>query len=90
MRFAVITHDKAGALQIRVDTRTAHLDYIKATGVVEMAGPFLDEAGQMCGSLIILDVADRTAAQVWADNDPYAQAGLFATVTLTEWKKVIG
>lgn len=90
MRFALMTHDKPGALQIRLDTRTAHLDYIKTTGVVEMAGPFLDEAGQMCGSLIILDVADMAAAHAWADNDPYAQAGLFATVTLSAWKKVIG
>ena len=90
MRVALITRDKPGALQIRLDTRTDHLDYIMTTGVVEMAGPFLDAAGQMCGSLIILDVADMTAAQTWADNDPYAKAGLFATVTLSEWKKVIG
>jgi uncharacterized protein len=90
MRFALITRDRPGALHIRLDTRTAHLDYIASTGVVEMAGPFLDEAGQMCGSLIILDVADRAAAQAWADNDPYAKAGLFATVTLSAWKKVIG
>lgn len=90
MRVALITRDKPGALQIRLDTRTDHLAYVKTTGVVEMAGPFLDAAGQMCGSLIILDVADMTAAQTWADNDPYAKAGLFATVTLSEWKKVIG
>lgn len=90
MRVALITRDKPGALQIRLDTRTDHLAYVKTTGVVEMAGPFLDAAGQMCGSLIILDVADMSAAQTWADNDPYAKAGLFATVTLSEWKKVIG
>lgn len=90
MRVALITRDKPGALQVRLDTRTDHLAYVKTTGVVEMAGPFLDAAGQMCGSLIILEVADMTAAQTWADNDPYAKAGLFATVTLSEWKKVIG
>ena len=85
MRFALMTRDKPGALHIRMDTRTAHLDYIASTGVVEMAGPFLDDAGQMCGSLIIL-----AAAQAWAENDPYAKAGLFANVTLSAWKKVIG
>lgn len=89
MRFALITKDKAGHLQTRLDNRDAHLAYIRETGVVEQAGPFLDEAGQMCGSLIIMDVADRTAAQSWADNDPYAKAGLFDSVTLIEWKKVI-
>lgn len=90
MRFALMTRDKPGALQIRLDTRTTHLDYIKATGAVEMAGPLIDEAEQMCGSLIILDLPDMATAQAWADNDPYAKAGLFGTVTLSAWKKVIG
>ncbi len=90
MRIAVITKDKSGALQTRLDNREAHLAYIAETGVVEMAGPFLDDDGQMCGSLIVLDVEDMAAAQAWADNDPYAKAGLFAEVKLQAWKKVIG
>ena len=90
MRVALITTDKPGALQTRLDNRDAHLAYIKSTGVVEMAGPFLDAEGQMCGSLIVMDVADMAAAQAWADNDPYYKAGLFSDVRLQEWKKVIG
>jgi len=90
MRFALMAQDKPGALQLRMDTRTAHLDYVAQTGVVEMAGPLLDDAGQMCGSLIILDVADAQVAADWAANDPYAKAGLFASSTLSAWKKVIG
>ena len=90
MRFAIITKDKDGALQIRLDTREAHLAYIKDTGVVEMAGPFINEAGEMHGSMIILDVADRADAIAWAENDPYAKAGLFEKVRIEEWKKVIG
>ncbi len=90
MRVALMTRDKPGALQIRLDNRPAHLDYLKSTGVVEMAGPFLDDAGQMCGSLIILDVADMATARDWATNDPYAKAGLFERTDLIEWKKVIG
>ncbi|OUD09725.1 hypothetical protein BVC71_07785 [Marivivens niveibacter] len=90
MRFAIITKDKDGALQIRLDTREAHLAYIKDTGVVEMAGPFINEAGEMHGSMIILDVADRAAAIAWAENDPYAKADLFEKVRIEEWKKVIG
>ena len=90
MRVALITRDKPGALQIRLDTREAHLAYIKETGVVEMAGPFLDEAGQMCGSMIVLDVADLAAARAWAESDPYNTAGLFSDVRIQEWKKVIG
>lgn len=90
MRFALMTKDKPGALQTRVDNRAAHLAYIADTGVVEMAGPLLDDDGQMCGSLIVLEVADMAAAQAWADNDPYAKAGLFSEVALRAWKKVIG
>lgn len=90
MRYALMTKDKAGALQTRLDNRDAHLAYIAETGVVEMAGPVLDDDGQMCGSLIVLEVEDLSAAQAWADNDPYAKAGLFSDVTLRAWKKVIG
>lgn len=89
MRVALICIDKAGALQVRLDTRAAHLDYIATTGVVEMAGPFL-EAGAMVGSLVVLNVDDLAAAQAWAAGDPYAKAGLFASVDIREWKKVIG
>lgn len=90
MRFALMTKDTPGALQTRLDNRDAHLAYIAETDVVEMAGPVLDDDGQMCGSLIVLEVADLAAAQAWADNDPYAKAGLFSDVTLRAWKKVIG
>lgn len=90
MRFALMTKDKPGALQTRKDNRAAHLDYIKETGVVEMAGPVLDDAGEMCGSLIVLEVDDLAAAQAWADADPYNKAGLFESVTLRAWNKVIG
>lgn len=89
MRIALICIDKAGALQVRLDNRAAHLDYIVATGVVEMAGPFLD-AGAMVGSLVVLNVDDLAAAQDWATGDPYTKAGLFASVDIREWKKVIG
>ena len=90
MRVALICLDRPGALQTRVDTRAAHLAYIAATGVVELAGPFLDEAGQMTGSLIVVSVATLQAARDWADADPYAKAGLFGSVSIREWKKVIG
>ena len=89
MLYAVICKDKPGALQTRLDTRAAHLAYIEATGIVKMAGPFL-EAGQMCGSLVILDCDSLDAARAWAAGDPYAAAGLFDSVSVTEWKKVIG
>jgi uncharacterized protein len=90
MRVALMAHDKPDALAMRQANRAAHLDYIKKPGVVEMAGALLDANGQMVGSLLILDVPDVATAQAWADNDPYARAGLFASVTLIQWNKVIG
>ncbi len=90
MRVTVICQDKPDSLQTRLGNRAAHLAHIEATGVVEMAGPFLDEAGQMTGSLIILQVETLIEAQAWAAADPYAKAGLFASVAIREWKKVVG
>lgn len=89
MLIALIARDKPGALQTRLDTRDAHVDYLKSSGVVSQAGPLLTEAGEMCGSLVVLDVADMDAARDWAANDPYAHAGLFESVELIPWKKVI-
>ncbi|MFV0492783.1 MAG: YciI family protein [Pseudorhodobacter sp.] len=90
MHIALICQDNPGALEIRKANRANHLAYIDKTGVVDMAGPLLDPQGQMCGSLIILDVADLSAARAWAANDPYAHAGLFEKVEIREWKKVVG
>jgi len=90
MLIALIAKDKTGALQTRKDNRDAHLAYLKETGVVAQAGPFLDAQGGMCGSLIILDVENMAAAQTWATHDPYAKAGLFESVELIHWNKVIG
>lgn len=90
MRFALICTDKADHLELRKANRDAHLAYIASTGVVEMAGPFLNERGEMNGSLVVLEVPDRAAAEAWARADPYALAGLFAKVRIEAWKKVIG
>ena len=91
MLIALIARDKPGALETRLENRSAHVDYLKASGeAVFQAGPLLNEAGEMAGSLIILDMASMAEAETWAANDPYAKAGLFASVTLDEWKKVIG
>ncbi|MEC7763189.1 MAG: YciI family protein [Pseudomonadota bacterium] len=88
--FAVICTDKAGSLEVRKANRDAHLGYIEETGVVLMAGPFLDDNGDMSGSLVILSVTTREAAMDWAKDDPYAKAGLFSDVRIEEWKKVVG
>ena len=90
MLVALIARDKAGALDVRKANREAHLEYLKASAaIVEQAGPLLDDEEQMIGSLIVLDVADMDAARSWANDDPYAKAGLFQSVDLIPWKRVI-
>lgn len=90
MRVALICIDKPGHLHVRQENRPAHLAHIETSGLVEMAGPFLTEAGEMAGSLVILSVETLDQARDWAMNDPYAKAGLFQSVDIREWKKVIG
>jgi uncharacterized protein len=90
MRIALFCRDKPDSLPLRLANREAHRAHIDRSGVVEMAGPLLDEAGAMAGSLIILSVTTLAEARAWADADPYAEAGLFDSVQLAEWNKVIG
>ena len=90
MRVVLKAKDKAGALQTRLDNRDAHVAYLKASDHVEMAGPLLNDNGDMCGSLIILEVDTMAQAQTFVDGDPYGKAGLFERVTLDAWNKVIG
>lgn len=90
MRVALVCIDKPGHLEVRKANREAHLAHIRDSGVVEMAGPFLSAEGEMCGSLVVLEVASLQAAEAWAAADPYATAGLFDRVEIREWKKVIG
>jgi hypothetical protein len=86
MLFVLTAVDKENALALRMDTRTAHLEYAKQTGVVRFGGPFLNDKGEMAGSMLVFEAADMDAARQWAANDPYAKAGLFAKSEIRAWK----
>jgi uncharacterized protein YciI len=90
MPYALICRDRPGAQETRRANRDAHLAYVADTGVVSFAGPLLDDDEQMTGSLIVLDVPDRPAAEAWAQCDPYGKAGLFETVEIHGFRKVVG
>lgn len=90
MLVALIARDKPGALDIRKATRDKHVAFLKSSDIVQQAGPLLDDNGEMCGSLVILDVETIEVARSWSKNDPYADAGLFASVELIPWNRVIG
>ena len=91
MQFASYCVDKTGHQQVRANARPAHLEYLKQyLGQIVMAGPLLDDEGTgMIGSLFIVDFPDRAAADAFAAGDPYGKAGLFASMRITPWRKVI-
>jgi uncharacterized protein YciI len=89
--FVLTCLDKPDGLALRLATRQQHLDFIAANReAIRAAGPFLNDAGDMCGSMLILEAADQTAATELAAADPYAIAGLFESVTLRPWKMAVG
>ena len=47
MRVVLMAQDKTDRLTVQVLNREAHLQYIKKTGVVDMAGPLLAGSGKM-------------------------------------------
>lgn len=89
MLFAILCTDKPGRQDLRAATRPKHLAYLQSQGakLVE-AGPILDMADKSCGSLLIVDVADRAAAEALAAGDPYAQAGLFEATVIRPYRGV--
>lgn len=89
MLFAIICEDQPQALAQRQAARPRHLAYLQSeiAKLVEV-GPLLDDAGAPCGSLLVVDVADRAAAESFAAGDPYAEAGLFARTEIRAYRSV--
>ena len=89
--FVLSCIDKPGALEVRLANREAHFAYLTGqTGVVRLAGPFLDAEGKPAGSMLVVEVEDMAAAQAFADADPYALAGLFERVEIRAWRASVG
>ncbi|WP_102960607.1 YciI-like protein [Mangrovicella endophytica] len=86
MLFALICEDKPNSVELRMNVRPAHVEHLKGLGPkLKFAGPFLNDDEKPVGSLVMIDAADRAEAQAIAERDPYAQAGLFASVTVQRW-----
>ena len=90
MLFSLYCLDKPGSLALRMERRPDHVAYLeKQAGIIVYGGPLLDEAAdQPIGSLLIIDVADRAAAEGFSDNDPYTRAGLFEERSIRPTRKV--
>ena len=83
--------DKPNALEVRMGARDAHLAYVGGKrDILRLGGPMLDEAGGMAGSLLIVDVADKAAAEAFSADDPYTRAGLWQRVDISAFKASLG
>lgn len=90
MLFALLCTDKPNSLNVRMETRPAHLAFLEGLGAaLKAAGPFVDDEGKPTGSLVIIDAESRSAAEAIAAADPYAKAGLFTSVEIKPWKWLI-
>jgi uncharacterized protein YciI len=80
--------DKPNATELRQATRSTHLAYVQgAAKIIKIAGPLLSEDGErMAGSFFVLEVDSLAAAREFSAKDPYAKAGLFASVTVDRWR----
>jgi hypothetical protein len=98
MWYVIIGEDIENSLELRMDAREAHLDRLKELvnqGRILVGGPMpaIDsndpgDAG-FTGSVIIAEFDSQTAAQEWANEDPYVKTGVFKHVTVKPFKKVL-
>jgi uncharacterized protein len=90
MLFALLCTDKPNSLELRQQSRPDHLKFLDGLGSsLKAAGPFTDDAGNPTGSLVIIEAKDRAEISAIAARDPYALAGLFASVDIKPWKWLI-
>jgi hypothetical protein len=98
MFYSIIGRDHPDSLAKRRAARPAHLarlNDLQAAGRVLLAGPFpaIDApdpgpAG-FTGSLIVAEFDSLAAAQTWAAQDPYTLTGVFASVEVLPFMKVL-
>ena len=90
MFFVIDCEDKPNHLEVRLENREAHLNYLRDfEQQLIMAGPFLDADDQMIGSMLIMAFDNQAEAQSFCAADPYTLAGLFDQVQIRPWRKVL-
>ncbi|MBI5329355.1 MAG: YciI family protein [Betaproteobacteria bacterium] len=96
--YAIVGTDVPESLEKRLGARPAHLarlHQLRDEARLLVAGPFpaVDSpdpgpAG-FTGSLIVAEFASLEHAQAWADADPYMAAGVYASVSVKPFRKVL-
>lgn len=98
MWYAITATDHPDSLEARKAARPAHLARLQALheqGRLLLAGPFpaidAEDPGPagFSGSLIVADFVDLAAARTWAEADPYRAAGVYRSVEVKPFRKVL-
>ena len=97
MLYAIMAEDTVNSLDKRLETRPAHLERLSTLqdeGRLILAGPHpaIDsedpgEAG-FSGSLVVAEFESLEEAELWANDDPYKHAGVYAAVVVKPFKRV--
>ena len=89
--FAIHCLDKPASLELRLANREAHLAYAGSFKAhIKLGGPLRNEAGEMAGSMLIMEFDDIAPARAFSADDPYVKAGLFQRVDITAFKPTLG
>ena len=98
MLYAIISQDVENSLERRIGARPEHinrLNTLKDEGRLILAGPHPavdnNEPGEVgfTGSLVVAEFEDLKDAREWADDDPYVAAGVYSSVVVKTFKKVL-
>jgi uncharacterized protein len=89
--FILMCVDHPGGLSRRMAAREAHLAYAREhMSMIKVAGPLLDEAGEMAGSMFIIEAPDKAPVEAFSAADPYRLADVFERVEIRPWRITVG
>jgi uncharacterized protein YciI len=98
MLYVIYSKDRENALEARRAARPRHLERVEklvAEGRIVIAGPrpAIDApdpgpAG-FEGSLIVAEFESLEDARAWADSDPYVEAGVYESVEVSPFVRVL-
>lgn len=98
MWYLILGRDASDSLQRRIEARPAHLDRLCSladAGRLLVAGPLpaidAEDPGPagFVGSALIAEFDSLAEAQRWAQADPYLQAGVYASIEVQPFRRVL-